>query len=62
MSDKYVFDEPEKAVLIATLRSKLLHVKAYPLDYGKNFGEKLEKLITAYESDPDAQIVVVKEI
>jgi len=62
MSERYIFDAIEKKDLIASLRLRLHHVKAYPQDYQKNFGEKLEKLITAYESDPDAQIVVVKEV
>ena len=60
MSDKYIFDAAEKSDLIDSFRIKLRHVKAYPQDYRKGYAEKLEKLIAAYESHPDAQIVVTK--
>ena len=62
MSDKYIFNATEKADFAANLRLKLHLVKTNPEDYRKGYAEKLEKLISAYESHPDAQITVVREV
>lgn len=62
MSDKYILDAAEKKDLIDALRVKVYHVKTHPQDYRKGYAEKLEKLISAYESHPDAQITVVREV
>lgn len=62
MSDKYVLDATEKKDWIDALRVKVYHVKTHPQDYRKGYAEKLEKMISAYEGHPDAQIAIVREV
>ncbi len=62
MSDKYVLSTDEKNDLIATMKKKLRDVQAYPSVYREGYADKLEKIISAYEGHPDAQIAIVREV
>jgi hypothetical protein len=60
MSEKYIFNAEEKRDLIYHLRNRLVEVKADPSAFALGYAVKLERMISAYENHPDAQIIVAE--
>ena len=60
MSNRYLLNETEKRDLIDHLRKRLVEVEADPSATG--YAIKLERMISAYENNPGAQMIVVKEL